>query len=268
LPLEDQARGGINHSHLAIALSSLVLPGIIFVYLVFVDADLGIVLRDELYLASTIIGFIISFLSFYTYSLTGSRRVLWLSAGFFMISLGLLLSSLSDLDFLELRDIDASTNTASWFRNAGALSGWLFILLGAARKNRTITEGLRFRAAIAVISITIVSAVVLFAVVSSSYLPPLYIEGSGWTDLSLGIGLAIFGFKLVVAAIYASIYLKSKNTILFYFVIGFVLSSYVDLLFSFGRIFDLPSNNDILLEARFLIPLSFASFLIGLLKTR
>lgn len=268
MPLVNQARKDINRFHLFVAICSLLLPPAVFVYLFFVDADLSIVLRDELYLISSMIGYIVSFLSFYTYSLTGSRRVLWLSAGFFMIATGLLLSALGELDFFELRETSASTNTGTWYRHAGALSGWLFILLGTARKNKTIIERFRFKAATSVVTITIISATVLFAQVASSSLPPLYVEGSGWTQLSVAVGLGVFGLKAAAAVIYTSIYLKSRNAILFYFVIGFVLASQVDLLFGIGKILNLPPTGDVILEARFLIPLAYTSFLIGLLKTR
>lgn len=268
MPLAYHALKEVSSLHLTIALCSLILPLVVLVYLIITSSDLSIVLRDELFLFASMIGFIISFLSFYTYSLTGSRRVLWLSAGFFMISMGLLLSSLSDLDFFGLGEEITTSNAATWNRQIGALSGWLFILLGTARKNRTISENQRFRAAAAVVSITIISTIVLFGLVSSLSLPPLYVEELGWTDLSIATSLAIFSIKIVVTGIYGSLYLKSKNEILFYFVIGFILSSYTDLLFTFGRILDLLPTDDILLEARFLIPLSFASLLIGLLRAR
>lgn len=217
------------------------------------------------YLAAGAMSFIVFFQGMYAYYATNSRRLLWMSAGFFIMGTGMMASAVtaasSDTDHF---------NRSVWFRVAGEFIAASFILIGTLRIDRSIDRSLEFKAYIlvATIMVALISATVFFLVVEESLIPPLYTIDSGWEPISLLVELNILIFFAVIAVVYASIYSKNNSLILFWFIIGFVLLTFSEISFTLERFLNLDTGSYIMWIGRLFLPIPFVTFIMGLYKAR
>lgn len=217
------------------------------------------------YLAAGAMSFIVFFQGMYAYYATNSRRLLWMSAGFFIMGTGMIASAITAAS----PDIDRF-NESIWFRVGGEFIAATFILLGTLRIDRSIDRSLEFKAYIlvATIMVALISASVFFLVVEESLIPPLYTSDLGWEPISLFVELHILIFFAVIAVVYASIYSKNNSPILFWFIIGFILLTYSEMSFTLERFLNLDVGSYVTWIGRLFLPVPFVTFIMGLYKAR
>ncbi len=223
-----------------------------------------------LFLASGAMSLIVFFQEMYAFYVTNSRRILWMSAGFFTLGIGMIGNAITTGGSLDVA-LDSYVSASELFRGTSEFAAAIFILLGTLRSDKSIRENMEFKAYIlvAVIMVTTASIIIYISTVQESLSVPLYSSQYGWSPFSLYIELHVLLFFAVTCTVYVSIRKKNNNSqILFWFIIGFVLLTFSELSFTMDKVLDLGASSSLVWVGRFFLLAGFMTFVLGLNRTR
>lgn len=225
-----------------------------------------------LFLASGAMSLIVFFQEMYAFYVTNSRRILWMSAGFFTLGLGMIGNSITTGGSLNVA-LDSYVGASELFRVTSEFAAAIFILLGTLRSDKSIKENMEFKAYIlvAVIMVTTASIIIYISTVQEGLSLPLYSSQYGWSPFSLYIELHVLIFFAVTCTVYFSIGNKKKDyssQILFWFIVGFVLLTFSELSFTMDKILGLGAASPLVWAGRFFLLAGFVTFVLGLNRNR
>jgi hypothetical protein len=226
-------------------------------------------LGSMLFLAAGSMSFIVFFQEMYAFYVTNSRRLLWMSAAFFTLGVGMLGSSVAAGGNMGT-DRDTYVGDSELLRVTSEFAAAVFILMGTLRSDRSIQGNMEFKAYIAVATITVLvaSAITYLSTVQDTLSVPLYSSEYGWSPFSLYVELNVFVFFAAISIVCIGISRKNRSQILFWFIIGFVLMAFSELAFTMERLLMIgPASSFVWLGKAFLLTAS-ATFVLGLSKAR
>jgi hypothetical protein len=222
---------------------------------------------SALFLAAGAMSLIVFFQEMYAFYVTNSRRLLWMSAAFFTLGLGMIGSSISTSGGLAA---DSYVGVSEMFRVTSEFAASIFILLGTLRGDKSIQESMEFKAYILVATIMVASAsiIIYIATVQDSLNVPFYSSEYGWSLFSLYIELNVLSFFVVISGVYIANRRKNKSPILFWFIIGFMLLTFSEIAFTTERALGAGASSLLEWMGRAFIVSAFATFVLGLTKAR
>lgn len=231
-----------------------------------------------LFLAAGAMSLMVFFQETYAFYVTNSRRLLWMSAGFFTLGVGMLGSSITagwvgvgeGVGSAGVAPVDSYVGASEMFRVTSEFAAAIFILLGTLRSDRSIQGSMEFKAYIlvAAIMITAASIIVYISTVQDGLFVPFYSSQYGWSLFSLYIELHVFIFFAVTTAVYVNIHRKNRSQILFWFIIGFMLLTFSELSFTYERIQGASPSSPLVWAGRLFLLAGFATFVLGLSRRR
>lgn len=226
------------------------------------------VTETALFLIAGSLAFIVFFKELYAFFVTGSRRLLWMSAGFFILGSGLIASAIiTGVITDEINTNYQSVNSMSWIRTATAFAASSFVLIGTVRTDRGVNPMNEFRGYLIVASsITGFLALTFLLPSIAGASLSLYSPNQGWSSLATLIELNVFIFFIVITIVYARIYFANSSQILFWFIIGFSLLSFSEAAFVIEKTLNHSIDSYSSWLGRLFLPLAFVSFVKGLSK--
>jgi hypothetical protein len=226
--------------------------------------------NSVLFLASGAMGLIVFFQEMYAFYFTNSRRILWMSAGFFTLGIGMIGNAITTGGTLDVT-VDSYVSASELFRGTSEFAAAIFILLGTLRSDKSIRENMEFKAYIlvAVIMVTAASIIIYISTIQEGLSVPIYSSQYGWSPFSLYIELHVLLFFAVTCTVYVSIRKKNNNSqILFWFIIGFILLTFSELSFTIDKVLDFGVSSSLVWIGRFFLLAGFMTFVMGLNRTR
>jgi hypothetical protein len=220
-----------------------------------------------LFLAAGAMSLIVFFQEMYAFYVTNSRRLLWMSAAFFTLGIGMAGSSISTSGGLAA---DSYVGVSEMFRVTSEFAASIFILLGTLRSDRSIQESMEFKAYILVATIMVAAAstIVYIATLQESIHVPVYSSEYGWSLFSLYIELNVFSFFLVISGVYVASRRRNKSPILFWFIIGFLLLTFSEVAFTTEKALGIGAASSLVWAGKAFLVAAFAAFVLGLTKAR
>lgn len=218
-----------------------------------------------LFLAAGAMSLMVFFQEMYAFYVTNSRRLLWMSAGFFTLGVGMIGSAITT--GWNSIDTDSSVGASELFRVTSEFAAAIFILLGTLRSDRSIQGSMEFKAYIlvAAIMVTAASTIIYISTVQDSLSVPFYSSQYGWSLFSLYIELNVFIFFAVTCTVYVNMRKRNnKSQILFWFIIGFILLAFSELAFTSERIAGIGASSSLVWAGRLLLLAGFVTFVLGL----
>lgn len=224
-----------------------------------------------LYLIAGSLSFIVFFKELYAFFVTGSRRLLWMSAGFFILGSGLVASAIIAgilaSDEGTAHESYRGVNSISWIRTATAFAASTFVLIGTVRTDKAVDLANEFRGYLIIVSSIIgFLAVTLLLPSFAGTSLSLFLPNQGWSPLAKLIELNVFIFFMVIAVVYARIYCTNSSRILFWFIIGFSLLSLSEAAFVMEKTYDQSVDSYAAWLGRLFLTLAFVVFVKGLSK--
>jgi hypothetical protein len=236
-----------------------------------------------LFLAAGAMSLLVFFQEMYAFYATNSRRLLWMSAAFFVLGIGMVAASAvaSPGTAAQLQQPagdaggdDPYVTRPELFRMTSEFAAAIFILLGTLRVDRSINGSMEFKAYILVATIMVaaVSVIVYLAAIQDRLTITMYSGQYGWSLFSLYTEMNVLLFFAVISAVYFGIRRKSenrRNSILFWFIIGFLLLTSSEIAFTAERLAAEggPSGSLVWAGRAFLVA-AFATFVFGLSRAR
>lgn len=224
-----------------------------------------------LFLAAGAMALLVFFQEMYAFYATNSRRLLWMSAAFFVLGIGMAGSAIVSAAAQDQAGAHAAT--PELFRITSEFAAAIFILLGTLRVDRSINESMEFKAYILVATIMITAvATIVYLVAVQDMLPiTMYSSEYGWSLFSLYTEMNVLLFFAVISAVYFGIRRKSgnaRNPILFWFIIGFLLLTFSEIAFTAERLVAQGPSSSLVWAGRLFIVAAFATFVLGLSRAR
>lgn len=225
-----------------------------------------------LFLTAGAMALLIFFQEMYAFYATNSRRLLWMSAAFFVLGIGMAGSAIASAA-TAYDQAGKHAAAPELFRITSEFAASIFILLGTLRADRSINESMEFKAYILVATIMITAvATIVYLVVVQDMLPiTMYSSQYGWSLFSLYTEMNVLLFFAVISAVYFGIRRKSGNTrnpILFWFIIGFLLLTFSEIAFTAERLVAQGPSGSLIWTGRAFIVAAFATFVLGLSRAR
>ncbi|MEM2141024.1 MAG: MASE3 domain-containing protein [Nitrososphaera sp.] len=218
-----------------------------------------------LFLAAGAMGLMVFFQEMYAFYVTNSRRLLWMSAGFFTLGVGMIGSAITTGWNTNI-DPESYVGASELFRVTSEFAASIFILLGTLRSDRSIQGNMEFKAYILVAAIMVAAAstIIYISTVQDGLSVPFYSSQYGWSLFSLYIELNVFIFFAVTCTVYVNMRKRSRSQILFWFIIGFILLAFSELAFTFERVAGAGASSALVWAGRLLLLAGFVTFVLGL----
>ncbi len=194
------------------------------------DAATYLVFHNIAEFFSIIVSLSIFSVGWYTYSQSKNKHSLFLSCSFLAIGL---IDFMHTISFPGMPDFitPSSTNKGILFWiSARLFSGVAFLAsayIYADAKNRFLSKY-----SLLASSFTIVALVFAGAIYYPSYIPPMFIEGAGLTNLKIYLEYITVGLFTAAFFVYLKLHLKTGNTVHILFLSALIISVFSELAFT------------------------------------